>query len=261
MDLIKLDQKIRQGTSFSIREIFSKGAGLFHSQPVFVLAYYLMTLVLSLIGSIVLGSFSFLWSILVIYPISAGIYLGINAISRKEEATFQEAFKIIKFYGPILLQYLIILAIFMVLMVVCFILLGLVGFGYFQELREFVDPASATYLVFTDQIKTVMAYMSLCFIPFIYLSIIVSFAQFFLIFGGLAPWDAIVWSQRLVHSVFWKFLLFLLVLALLNLAGALFLLIGLLYTLPLTMCVFYALFEDLVEVPGEEEPVEMAALD
>lgn len=91
-------------------------------------------------------------------------------------------------------------------------------------------------------------------IPGIYLAVGYLFAIQMGIFGGLDPWAAMEWSRKLITRNWWRFFGLLLVLVILNALGLLLAGIGLLFTLPYTFLVLYAVFEDLTrDVFSEEE--------
>lgn len=91
-------------------------------------------------------------------------------------------------------------------------------------------------------------------IPGIYLAVGYLFAIQMGIFGGLDPWAAMEWSRKLITRNWWRFFGLLLVLVVFNALGLLLAGIGLLFTLPYTFLVLYAVFEDLTrDVFSEEE--------
>lgn len=83
-------------------------------------------------------------------------------------------------------------------------------------------------------------------IPGVYLAVSYTFTPFFIIFLGYDFWPAMEWSRKIITKNFWPVLGFVLILALINVAGALFCLVGLLFTLPVTSCMIYSSFEDVV---------------
>ena len=59
-------------------------------------------------------------------------------------------------------------------------------------------------------------------------------------------WDGMEFSRKLITKKWWNIFGFTLLLALINILGALVLLVGLLFTIPLTYCAIYAAFDDIV---------------
>ena len=90
-------------------------------------------------------------------------------------------------------------------------------------------------------------------IPGIYLAVGYLFAIQMGIFGGLDPWSAMEWSRKLITRNWWRFFGLLLVLGLLNILGFLLAGIGLLFTIPFTFLVLYAVFEDITREVFSEE--------
>lgn len=90
----------------------------------------------------------------------------------------------------------------------------------------------------------------LLIIPGIYFSISYMFAYFFVWFYGVDPTEAIRMSRKMVSGNFTQMLFLWLMLAALNLAGALAFGVGLLITLPLSGCILYAAFDDIIGTPN-----------
>ncbi len=86
----------------------------------------------------------------------------------------------------------------------------------------------------------------LLIIPGIYLAISYSFTGFFIIFMNYGFWDAMEWSRRIVTKNFWPVFGFALVMGMINVAGALFCGLGLIFTIPFTACATYAAFENII---------------
>jgi len=82
-------------------------------------------------------------------------------------------------------------------------------------------------------------------LPGIYLGVGYLFSLLFVLFGGFEFWPAMEYSRKLVHTNWWKFFAFVLVLLLINIGGLLCLVVGLLVTIPLTYLSVYVLFEEL----------------
>jgi len=90
-------------------------------------------------------------------------------------------------------------------------------------------------------------------VPGIYLAVSYLFAIQMGIFGGLDPWAAMEWSRKLITRNWWRFFGLLLVLVVFNVLGLLLVGIGLLFTIPLTFLVMYAVFEELTREVFSEE--------
>lgn len=90
-----------------------------------------------------------------------------------------------------------------------------------------------------------LAFLALI-IPGIYLAVAWSFAIPFIIFVNMEFWDGMEYSRKLITKKWWNIFGLLILLFLINIAGALVFFIGLLFTIPITYCALYAAFEDIV---------------
>lgn len=90
-----------------------------------------------------------------------------------------------------------------------------------------------------------VAGLVLFILPGIYLGVGYMFSLLFVLFGGFDFWPAMEYSRKLVHTNWWKFFGFVLLLLLINIGGFLCLIVGLLVTIPLTYLSVYVLFEEL----------------
>ncbi|OMH39974.1 hypothetical protein [Desulfurobacterium indicum] len=93
-----------------------------------------------------------------------------------------------------------------------------------------------------ESIILVIAFM-LLIIPGIYLSVGYIFAPYLLIDKKLSPWEALETSRKTVHKHWLQYFIFGLVIFLINAIGALFFLIGLTVTIPLSIVAFIELYE------------------
>ena len=87
---------------------------------------------------------------------------------------------------------------------------------------------------------------ALLILPGIYLAVAYLFAQPLVIDKGADFWQAMETSRKLITKKWFSFFGLLLVLFLLNLAGAILLGVGLLVTIPLSSCILAAAYEDIV---------------
>lgn len=83
-------------------------------------------------------------------------------------------------------------------------------------------------------------------LPGIYLAVSYSFAQYFVLFLGYDFWSAMELSRKIVSKNWWNIFGFFIVMALINVAGFLACGIGILFTAPVTLCMIYIAFEDIV---------------
>jgi uncharacterized membrane protein len=85
----------------------------------------------------------------------------------------------------------------------------------------------------------------LLIIPGVYLIVAYMFASYLVVDRGLDFWPAMELSRRTVHPRWFSYFAFVLLVVLLNLAGAVALGVGLLVTIPLSFCAVTAAYADL----------------
>ena len=86
-------------------------------------------------------------------------------------------------------------------------------------------------------------------IPGIYFMVSYLFAHFFVWFFDIHPSEALRLSRKMVSGNFSQLFWLCLILAGINLLGAMAFLVGLLLTIPFTACVIFAAFEDIIGIP------------
>lgn len=120
---------------------------------------------------------------------------------------------------------------------------------FFKGFHYYI-PVILVWIV--GQLFTVVGILFLV-IPGIYLMIGYMFSLLMAIFGGLDFWNALEYSRKLVHLKWWKFFLFGIVVAIINILGALVFVVGLVFTIPLTYYTIYHIFEEITqEAIGED---------
>ncbi len=118
-------------------------------------------------------------------------------------------------------------------------------FGTFFKGFDFFVPLLLYSLI--SGIFIVLGFIALL-IPGIYLAVAYTFAPLFIVFGKTEFWDGMEYSRRLITRKWWNIFGFILLLVLINIAGALVFLVGLLFTIPLTYCSIYVAFDDIFGV-------------
>jgi uncharacterized membrane protein len=89
----------------------------------------------------------------------------------------------------------------------------------------------------------------LLIIPGIYFSVSYLFAHFFVWFYHIDPTEAVRLSRKMVSGNFSQILWLWLILAGINILGAMAFGVGLLITIPFSYCVIYAAFDDIIGIP------------
>jgi len=82
--------------------------------------------------------------------------------------------------------------------------------------------------------------------PGIYLGVAYSFTTALIVDRKFDFWEAMETSRKVISKRWFSFFGFVLVLVLINIVGALLLGVGLLFTIPLTMCAIAAAYQDIL---------------
>jgi len=94
-------------------------------------------------------------------------------------------------------------------------------------------------------------------IPIIYLSISWIYAPLLVVFYQLSAWEALETSRKMVSKNWGIIAAFYFSVGLAAMSGALFFGIGILYSIPVAVCIFYASFEDIMNFYIEEEEEDL----
>lgn len=123
-------------------------------------------------------------------------------------------------------------------------------FGGYKMAGEVI----AVYLLYAVLVVLGMVFLVL---PGIYLAIAFAWGPYFLFFFGKGPYESLDLSRKIIHKQWWGMFGFFLVAGLLlNIAGALVCLVGLLVSIPVSSIAFYvAMHETLgLDEPAAELP-------
>lgn len=237
----RLESIIRDGYEFNFSDYLSQGIELFKKDIGSFVGYMLVYLVI-----VIAASFVPFGSLFVTYPLYMGFALVAHQIARGQEYAFQDFFKGFQDFGPLLLTYLVMfLAILLVMspMLIMF-------FSTFYTIVD-VDYSGEIPAIFEN--GTFLLVFFLAMIPMIYLTTSWRWAPYLVVFYKLSFWDALETSRRLVGRNFWITLGFIILLGLLASAGVIALFVGMLFTIPMAMCMEYAAFADITRLEEEAE--------
>ena len=217
-------------------EIFKQNIGPFIG---FIVLVAVMEMIISMIP--------FLKGIVfaLIAPIIAGGFIVAKMVDKKEVHSFNNFFDGTKNYMPLLIVTLIPTLITAALM----LLLG--GWAYFKMAFLCITPKInisnfGDISAFSQSMTGFAGRAGLVGIASIAISVLFLFATFFVLFEKMEPIKALGLSRKLISKKFFNWLGFLLLLGLFNAAGALCLVVGLLVTIPSSICALYVAYEDVV---------------
>lgn len=180
-----------------------------------------------------------------ITPVAAGGFIVAKMVDKKEAHTFSNFFDGTKNYVPLLMVTLIPTAITAVIMLV----IG--GWAYFKIAFLGITPKLSlsdinSFAAYSQSMAGLGARAGLVGLISVVISVFFLLATFFVLFEKFEPIKALDTSRKLVSKKFFNWLGFLLLIGLFNVAGAMCLLVGLLVTVPSSMCALYVAYEDVV---------------
>ena len=227
----QIDLAINKSYAFNFGEYINRGFSLVGKNPGLFIGYafvYLFIIVvcqvMPLIGAV--GSF-------VLTPcLTAGFYLAAHKQEQGKTLEFGDFFKGFDHIGQLILISLIQGALLIVIMIPIGILM------FFT-----MDIASNN-----DFPLLLVSLSLLLLVPVFYLGVSWSFAPFLVLFHKMEAWPAMEASRKIITSNWVMFFLFYIVAGFIMLLGLVALGFGILYTLPLVMCMYYAAFHDIVGV-------------
>ncbi len=227
--------------SFHFSDYLNRGFQLVGKQPGLFLGYTVIYLLILLVCQIIplagtIGS-------LVAGPcLAVGFYLAASKAEKGELLEFGDFFKGFDFVGPLVL----IAVLQMVLLVMTLIPFGAFLFLSIAPFSSFDDGGGGVGML---TVLLVVLFM----VPVIYLAISWSLAPFLVVFHRMDAWPAMEASRKIVTSKWFSFFLFYIVVGFIMVAGAIALGIGLVYTIPAGMCMYYAAFKDVVGLPEDNQ--------
>lgn len=227
---------IRQGW-----DLFRADAGAYIG---FTIVFFIISMVINAIPVIgMAGS-------LVTTVIAAGFYLYAHKDANQQNPSFGDFFGGFAFAAPLIIQQLIVWAATAALFSP--LLFWFVSAGFFSGEGDFAANVANGLLYSSAEppMWVLWAILPLTLVS-IYFGICISFSTQFILFGGMNAWEAMTSSYQVIRHKWWTILGFLLALGLLNIVGAIFLGVGLLITVPVTVLAIYAAFADLFSLNGD----------
>lgn len=180
-----------------------------------------------------------------IAPIVAGGFLVAKMIDKNEPHTFSNFFDGTKNYVPLMLVTLIPT----IIIGAIYLIIG--GWAYFKVAFLGIVPKFSfndlnSLSSYANSMAGFGARASLAGIIAGVVSILFLFGTFLVLFENFEPVRALDISRKLVSKKFFNWFGFLLLIGLFNVAGAICLVVGLLVTIPSSVCALYVAYEDVV---------------
>lgn len=209
---------------------------------------FLGFLVLLAVINVVLSAIPFIGIIgnALIAPIAFGSIIVSKMIDKQETYSFSNFFDGTKKYKSLFLVSLI------TSLIIFIIFLVFVGWTYFKMNFLGIGRPSINYtdmnsmMAYSANMQMYSSKLGIAGLIVMLISIFLLFGNFFAYFADFEPLKALDTSRKIIGKKFFNWLGFLLLLVLFNFVGALCLGIGLLVTIPSSMCAMYVAYEDVV---------------
>jgi hypothetical protein len=228
----QIDFAINKSYAFNFGDYISRGFSLVGKNPGLFIAYAFIYLLILTVCQFVpfLGPIA---SFIATPCLTAGFYLSANKQERGKTLEFGDFFKGFDFIGQLILISLIQGALMIVVMIPFVILM------FFM-----IDVTAG------DNFPALMIGLGLLlFLPIVYIMVAWGFAPLLVLFHKMEAWQAMEASRKIITSNWVMFFLFSIVASFIAMLGFVALGFGILYTLPVVMCMYYAAFHDIVGVP------------
>jgi membrane-anchored glycerophosphoryl diester phosphodiesterase (GDPDase) len=235
-----LNDVIHRNYSVDVGQFLSRGWEILQQNITGFIGFLLLNIVIYIVLAVipVIGSIA-TW--VISGPLAAGNFIVAFKIAQRKNADFGDFFKGFQnaYFLPIFLQTVVI----NIFMAICIGPAFVIGYGTMIIPVIMGGEPNLALL----PVAGILGIIGL--IVAIYLSVSYVFAVPLIIGKKLAFWPAMEASRRLIAKEWFAMFVFIVVLGLLNLVGALVLLIGLLITVPLSACAIAAAYESIVGLP------------
>jgi hypothetical protein len=234
---------IQRGYSVDIGSFIGRGWEICQSNLGLFIGFFLITLLIGgVLGFIpVIGNIA---SIIIGGPLNAGTLIVAFKLIKAKPIAFEDFFN--GFKNAYFIPTLLVTLVTSLLTILCMVPVG-IGFVLLKFSSLGGQQPSSTLVI------VVLLLTLLAFIAVVYLSISYVFAIPLVVGRRLSFWSAMEASRKIVSKQWFSIFGFMLVLGLMNFAGALVFFIGLLVTVPLTSCAIAAAFEHIVGLPKTDD--------
>jgi len=184
---------------------------------------------------------------LVVACLWVGFYIAAQKISTEQPFSFSNFFGGFEYFKNISIKTLIIFA-FMFGLLLIFMLVGAIVGSNLISLDNFSQDIAMMMQQSIGMFQIVI-FGVLILVMCVYM--IWLFADQFILFANMGAWEAMEASRKVISKKFFSIVLFMLALILLNIVGAMLVVIGLLVTMPISFIAIYCAWEDIMITQGK----------
>jgi uncharacterized membrane protein len=229
---------LQNGYDVKISDYFSRGMALMQKNMGNFIGYTVVYILIAIVINFIPFLNIFI-SALISPCLIFGFYLVAQKVSTGKIPDFNHFFK---GFGKLVVINIIV----SLLIVVIFLpLIFTMGFSFLGLAN---DPQALAAAMMGN-----IAFFMISAVVALFVSVCWVFSSQIAVFHNMEAWQAMEASRKIVMKNWFMMFLFLFIVGLVAVAGILLLCVGLLFTIPLTYCMLYAAFEDIVGLPGGED--------
>ncbi len=231
-----LNELLMNGYETNSAEYIRKGYEIFKENAGGFIGFIILAFFARIIGGIIpiIGSIISIFLI----PLTIGAYIVAKKISKNEHYEFSNFFDGYQKLGPLIgsafIQGFIVVGIILIFFIPFFLIHGF-------------NLSSLDNSNFNDSgFMLLMGLIFILMLVVIFIFVAWTLSSQLIVFNNNSPWEAMEISRKIVSKKYFNWLGFILLIWLVNVAGALCLLVGLLITVPTTLCALYVAYDDVV---------------
>jgi uncharacterized membrane protein len=243
---MNIEESIAKSPSPRVTDYFSQGFNIFFKKPWLFIGFILIFFGINF-GLSIIPFGGLVFSIFFQPLLMIGLYVVADRINYQEDVEFSYFFDGFRGdMGKVIVANLLMFLMFLVPLALLFGgFFSVLGFdnivAAMSQRPQDVDPDAVANIGVAAGIMIFIAVLLIMYLGFSY-----TFVLHMVRFKDLSGWQALEASRKLVGKHFFSIFLFALLGAIINLAGILLLVVGLLITIPATLIATYVAFDDLV---------------
>lgn len=246
------------GYEFKFGKYLSDGFDYFKAQAGYFIGFCVVSLLMVIVASFIpiVGSIA---SQILSLTLLVGYFIAARNIKHGKNVSFDDFFKGFSTIGQISIIQLIMFGFALVLLTPLLIYgFSVVFSGIMDGIRGdlFNDNLSPTALLKLFSADGLIPLFIITIILLMFMQTIYSFAAVNAHFFKATAWESMEASRKVIQAKFFHFFGLILLIAIINVLGALCLFVGLLITIPLSYNIMYAAFDDIMQPDDENELVE-----
>lgn len=249
-DIIDLIENNPNDFEFKFSKYFERGIYICNQYATSYIFFFLLFLLITAIVGRIPSVGEYVNRIFVSPILMIGAHIVARNISTSKEVDFDQFWKGIQYAFPLILITLIEYAIY--LLILSPVLLS----SDFELILKWFEEWQK-YPLEIHSFPNFKPWYLILSVPIFYLAISWIYAPLLVVFYQLPAWEAMETSRKIVSKSWGTFAIFYFSVSLVSMAGVLFFGIGILYTIPIGVCIFYASFEDIIDFYVEEEEEDL----